>query len=76
MSLLRHIDTYRHFRNLKLAPFIKNFIILEIALSMLISSKENESHATYYFLILIILNTIFGAQHNMTRHATMILRFL
>ncbi len=63
MSLLRHIDTYRHFRNLKLAPFIKNFIILEIALSMLISSKENESHATYYFLILIILNTIFGAQH-------------
>lgn len=66
MSLLRHIDTYRNFRNfrnLKLAPFIKNFIILEIALSMLISSKENESHATYYFLILIVLNTIFGAQH-------------
>ena len=43
---------------------------------MLISSKENESHATYYFLILIVLNTIFGAQHNITLHATMILRFL
>lgn len=43
---------------------------------MLISSKENESHATYYFLILIVLNTIFGAQHNITLHAKMILRFL
>lgn len=63
MSLLSHTDTYRHFRNLKLAPFIKNLIILEIDLYMLISSKENEIHATYYFLILIVLNTIFGAQH-------------